>query len=70
MKHRPSGQTLNLLANEVPGGAELSQEARMLPEVLRVTPTQLKFMRKWDIVVDHGGLLTIAGSSVRVELTK
>lgn len=69
MKHRPSGILLNTLANEVPGGVELAKEARKLPEVLRVTDTQLKFMRKFDIVTDHGGLLTLAGSSVRVELT-
>lgn len=70
MKHRPSGLTLNTLANEVPGGAELAKEAAKLPEVLRVTDTQLKFMRKFELVVDHGGLVTLPGSSVRVELTK
>lgn len=70
MKHRPTGFVLNTLANEVPGGAALVEEVRKTPEVLRVEPTQLKFMDKFGLIDHHGALMTLAGSSIRIELAK
>jgi len=70
MKHRPSTYVLNQLANEVPGGVELADEARKAPQILRVTDTQLKFMKKLDLIDYHGSLMTLSMSSIIVELTK
>ena len=68
MRHRPSGGVLIELANEVPGGAELADEARRGPETLRVTETQFKFMRKMALLDFHGELVTLRGSSIRIEV--
>lgn len=70
MKHRANTYVLNTLANEVPGGVALADEARKSPEVLRVEPTQLKFMDKFDLINHHGSLMTLAGTSIIVELAK
>lgn len=70
MKHRPTGYLLNQLRNEVPGGAALADEVIKAPELVRVTPTQLKFMDKLDLIDYYGGLMTLASTSIRVESTK
>lgn len=70
MKHRPTSFLLNVLRNDVPGGVELADEAAKAPETLRVTPTQRQFMVKLDLLDYYGGLETLSGTSIRVELGK
>jgi len=70
MKHRATTFVLNVLRNEVPGGVALADEVAKNPKVLRVEPTQLKFMDKFDLINHHGTLMTLSGTSIIVELAK
>jgi hypothetical protein len=70
MRHRPDRYVLRQIENEVPAGAALAAVIRRTnPEVIKVTPTQMQFLKKLDLIDYHGQeLKTLSLSSIRVEL--